>query len=553
MLSLPSTFARSTAHMKSQFLKRLLKRRIRRGSSLNRTLAFESLETRQMLTEYVVQRIDLDLSVPNPGPNDHTLRSAILAANNHTNVGGPDIVTIPSNLAGGTITLNSAITITDPVIIRSPFGQTLIQLSGLPAVGFNFNMSTIGTQDVSAITGFNISGFTSSIVVTELRENDSLVITGNRIQNNSSNGIEIKDASFGPIEISNCEISGNVRGVYVHSISGTSPFNGTLNIINSTTTGGQNLIHSNSSHGIDISGFSSSSATSRRISIANNAVYNNGTGMRISGADAPLTIEGNKIGLNLAGAVQPNQTGVSISVNDVAASSTIAFNEIAGNSGSGLLITSVVMPGLDIANNSIGVDASSTSKPNAGSGVVLTNSSFRKLVGNVIASNGGDGLRLSNVQAGTVGTTTAGEGNFVILNGGDGIELSDGTSNISVEGNTVSSNAGAGIHLAFNAGAANSLSENTFGGNTGQAIDIESATSLLGFNSNDSNDSDGGPNLLQNYADLRKPVPLGGGAWQLPIQLDVPWKPSTGAGGSSPPCRWAGPICSRSSSARTST
>lgn len=497
--------------------------------AFSRITRIERLEDRRLLTEIFVRRTDLDLSAPNPGPNDHTLRSAINLANN---TAGIDIVTIPADLAGDTITITQtqSIKILEPVIIRSPFGQTFIQRFGSAAAAFEFAMNVNGIQGLSSVSGFDVSGFTSGIVVSNLRNGDSLLVTANKLHGNSNNGIEITEYDYATIEISNNEIFGNTRGVYAHSASGTSSFNGTLNII-ADSFGARNKIYNNSFAGIDISGFSSSTNNTRRISIGENYIYNNaatnptGAGVRIVGVGAPFDIYGNTIGLNAAGTVQANQAGIIIGGNSVTATSSVTNNVIAGNLATGLTISSSQLPNLEIANNDVGLDSLGFSKPNGAGGIFIGSSTFEKIIGNVLATNGttsgGDGIVLDNVHGGVIGTTTQGEGNTIILNHGDGIELRNTTSGLFIEGNQISTNDAAGVHLKFDAGTGNEISDNQYSANGGLPIELEDALGHLGANPNDLNDAEPGPNNLQNFAVLRSAANTGGLNWVVTVDLDV--------------------------------
>jgi hypothetical protein len=482
-----------------------------------------------------VSVFDLDLASPQVGTNAYSLRAAVNAANASS---GIDVVNVP---AGHTIkfTAGDPIKIEDPVIIQSQGGRTYIQRSISPILdlstsAFEFDMKASASQGLSKIIGFDISGFTSSgVTVTNLHSGDSLLVDSSYLHDNPNYGIEIKDNDFATIQLSNDRIYNNTTGVYVHSASGSSSFNGNLSIIPesvSPAVTGRNYIYNNSSRGIDVSGFTSSTSNAHRIVIQQNYVFGNGTtnandaGIYIGSVGAPFNIDGNSIGLDSSGTVQPNRQGILVGGNSVTALSTIFSNVITGNTGAGLTLSACQMPSLEIAGN---FDAL-----NGSTGIFIANTTFSAIRGNEIASNGasastgdGDGIILSGVHAGVIGTTdTVGhpsDQNNIHNNYGDGIELRNTSSNLTIEGNQLGSNLAAGAHLRFDAGAGNDLTGNQYLSNGGQPIELEKAAGTLGANLNDPDDSDAGPNNLQNFAVLVSAANTGGLNWVVNVQCDV--------------------------------
>lgn len=89
-----------------------------------RTLRFETLENRYLLATFEVGTLSIDSSSmvsPGPGlPLVHTLRSAIIAANNNPNIDVADVITFKSGLSGTLTVVNGPMNVTDHVQIIGP-------------------------------------------------------------------------------------------------------------------------------------------------------------------------------------------------------------------------------------------------------------------------------------------------------------------------------------------------------------------------------------------------------------------------------------------------
>ncbi len=171
---------------------------------------------------------------------------------------------------------------------------------------------------------------------------------------------------------------------------------------------------------------------------------NSGAGLLLNGA-AEL-VQGNRIGTDWTGTSPvPNSTGVYVVGTTgalVGGTAAGAGNLISGNQGSGVQVTSA--PSTTIQGNRIGT------RPD---GLAALPNAF--------------GVYLQT--AATVGGVAAGAGNILARNANDGVAVAGGVGS-AVRGNSIFGNGGLGIDLSDN-----------------------------GRSPNDLNDSDAGPNLMQNF------------------------------------------------------
>ena len=247
---------------------------------------------------------------------------------------------------------------------------------------------------------------------------------------------------------------------------------------------------------------------------AGNVISGNvGPGVVLDGFSGDL-VEGNLIGTDYTGAealgngkFTGEQDGVVVEENNavIGGSQPGAGNVISGNAGSGIVVRvgGYFPNGIAILGNYIGTNVTGTMPlGNGGDGVSISSSSHDAVggaypgAGNVIAANGGDGIRvldgegsteqdhsstgttiqgnkigtdvlgmrnLGNAGEGisiitsnylasdeTIGGTATGAGNTVAFNGGPGVDVPFGMGNV-VEGNDIFANGGLGIITNINA------------------------------------------------------------------------------------------------------
>jgi hypothetical protein len=236
----------------------------------------------------------------------------------------------------------------------------------------------------------------------------------------------------------------------------------------------------------------------------------NANGVMINGFDADgNTVANNYIGVGADGmSAIPNRIGVNI---QFGAGNLVDGNVISGNSLYGVAVGGGGSPATRVIRNVIGVAFDETTPlPNGEHGVIIDtsiqNDHSTAIEDNVIAGNGGDGIR--------IGTNTL----FVMMrrnevwdNGGNGIYLGPGVGGCLVgtatpaDRNWIRGNAGDGVRLHCWAGTANQISLNRIHGNTGLGIDLcfssecDYDVPCDGVTANDPGDGDSGPNGLQNY------------------------------------------------------
>ncbi|MCD8535958.1 MAG: DUF11 domain-containing protein [Verrucomicrobia bacterium] len=230
-------------------------------------------------------------------------------------------------------------------------------------------------------------------------------------------------------------------------------------------------------------------------------------------------IESNFIGTDAAGlSPRPNQQGVSLggSGHRIGGNTAASGNLISGNLNAGVRIGG---PDMSILNNLIGTTISgSQALGNEGPGVWLS-SQGAIVTGNTISANGitgnigsikpNDGIfiqgNLNTVQGNKIGTDSS--GNSPLANRGSGIEIFGGQQNLIggaslTAANLIAHNGNDGVELNANISTMprnNRITRNIFLMNGNLAIDLFGN----GSTPNDTNDSDDGPNNLQNFPAIR--------------------------------------------------
>ncbi len=360
---------------------------------------------------------------------------------------------------------------------------------------------------------------------------------GNVIAGNSSIGIWLSGTSatgnlvqgnFIGTDITGTLALGNGDGVRIDGGASN-------NTIGGNTAGARNIISSNTSDGIEISGATSTG----------NIVQGNYIGTDVTGT---VDLGNNVAGIRLNGAN-----------NIIGGTAAGEGNVIAGNS-SGITIASVDATGNTIEGNYIGTDATgSTALGNsfgiwvtAGSGNVLGGTASGS--GNVIAGNTNHGVYLLGsgttgnfVQGNYIGTTP---GSLALGNGGAGVYVSSGASNNTIGGtstgarNVISSNTSDGIYVTGAGTDGNVIKGNFIGtnvagtaalGNGDRGIQIEDnaantqiggtaagAGNVISGNSNDGillSNSSTGTVIEGNYigTDLTGTTNIGNGTWGVRI------------------------------------
>lgn len=385
----------------------------------------------------------------------------------------------------------------------------------------NSNNNLIG--GTTAAAGNVISGNTHAGV--EINGNNN-TIQGNRIGTNAAGTAALSNptgvAIFNPTSINNVIggtaagagnlISGNSTGIQASGngttiqgnligtdVTGTSaiPNNfsgvqaGGLNVlVGGVTTGSRNVISGNFGDGVFTRG-------------AGNKIQGNFIGTDITGTLA-LGNRGNGVVAGegaLIGGTQPearniisangNFANVSLGLNSSGSAAIVQGNYIGTDvTGTRALVNSGgnPVPGINISssNNIVGGATAAARNVISGNsiGIQVGGFSFGGIVGNLIQGNfiglnaagtgqvpnTQQGISISDGVTNTIGGTANGAGNKIAFNGGPGITISNNSSGNAIRGNSIFSNNGLGIDLSAN-----------------------------GVTPNDVNDSDSGPNQLQNF------------------------------------------------------
>jgi hypothetical protein len=236
----------------------------------------------------------------------------------------------------------------------------------------------------------------------------------------------------------------------------------------------------NSRFGVIVENRASDNIIGGTASGAGNVISGNGSnGVGIGGGATGTIVQGNFIGTNATGSAVLGNTGAGISIftssnNTIGGTAPEARNIISGNNGFGIQLgapASAATLGNTIKGNYIGTDVSGTiALPNSLDGInVPANANGEQITRNLIALNGGAGIRIPNVTGGSDDP-------------GIGIEITD---------NEIFSNGGLGIDLGD-----------------------------PGITPNDPLDADGGANLQQNFPELISFTPLAPSDGSLPLQPD---------------------------------
>jgi hypothetical protein len=258
-------------------------------------------------------------------------------------------------------------------------------------------------------------------------------------------------------------ISGNTNGIVIEETNTSSNIIAG-NFIGTDATG--TLDRGNTGDGVRIQNAASSNRIGGTNSVERNIISgNNGNGIQISGSTtASNLVQGNYIGLNVAGSGAIANSTHGVVVNGSATGNTIGGttaghrNVIAGNTSYGVYLDA---GGNNLYGNYIGTNAAGTSGIANQTGVYINASTaatvggFAAGQGNLISGNTLYGIfvQTSNhsIFGNTIGLNAA--GTSAIANAWDGISFSNNANNTVIGGtttghrNVISGNTGAGINI----------------------------------------------------------------------------------------------------------
>jgi parallel beta-helix repeat protein len=291
----------------------------------------------------------------------------------------------------------------------------------------------------------------------------------------------------------------------------------------------------NGGNGVSVSG---AGATGTRIgkavdSLPGNIISGNGgDGVFVGGGATGTFIGGNTIGLSTFGNARIANGGNGVTIL-AAYNNTIGgpldSNLISGNTGDGICLCTG-SAGTFVGVNVIGVDTlGSHAMGNGGDGIRIAYSAGNHLAGGVdipgllIGGNTLNGIRLAGASSTgneITGAAIGGGLTIPIPNSLNGILIENGASNNKIGlagvGNVISANLSSGVFIS--AGSGNEIRTNTIRGNGASGIRIVSGIGnrltlnrissngglgidlgAVGVTPNDPDDSDSGPNGLQNF------------------------------------------------------
>jgi titin len=280
-------------------------------------------------------------------------------------------------------------------------------ISGNVNFGVVFDRNATGNQVQGNSIGTDVTGTQAVgnlIAGIQINTSNNNVIggtdagAGNIISGNQGDGIEINfstgtviQGNYIGTDATGAAALGNRRGVAVLATETT---------IGGTSTGAGNVISGNREAGVDLS------------SVNNIDILGNQIGTDASGTQA---LGNGSAGIFLLG-------GTNVRIGGTAPG---AGNVISGNAGDGIFVQGSSTTGIVVQGNQIGTDVSGT--------LALGN------VGNGVNVVGG-------AHANTIGGTPPGAGNVIAFNGGDGVRIDTGTGNAILR-NSIFANAGLGIEL----------------------------------------------------------------------------------------------------------
>ncbi|MBI2927940.1 MAG: right-handed parallel beta-helix repeat-containing protein [Verrucomicrobia bacterium] len=225
---------------------------------------------------------------------------------------------------------------------------------------------------------------------------------------------------------------GNQRvGVHLRAAAGTT----TGNVVGGTTPATRNVISGNDDRGVQID-----QATTSVNRVVGNFIGTNPAGT----AAVPNTISG---------------VDISSSPDNVIGGTTVAErNVISGNANSGVDIRDSAATRNQVLGNFIGTDAT----------------------GQTALPNGRDGVAISNAPGNVVGGTAPGAANLIAFNGSDGVSvIGFSTRNDNaVRANSIFSNGGLGIELAFDGVLENDTDDPDDTANRGQNFPVISVATI---------------------------------------------------------------------------
>lgn len=366
-------------------------------------------------------------------------------------------------------------------------------ISGNGGVGIVVNGPSSNNEILSNLIGTNLSG-TAALANTgdgvTIFGGDANQVNSNILSGNGANGLSVTGSA------TNTHVAGNRVGI---DITGTA-------------------FLSNIFHGVSISGAGVTGTHLGGPGFPMNVISGNFVnGVLVTGNASGNFVQGNWVGLDVTGnaTLGNGATGISVvtaSGNTIGGATAAERNVVSGNGTNGIRLRTGSSNN-SVLGNLIGTNAAGTAVlGNTADGVQISDNATNNLVGvlgggvgSISVGNGLHGVRISDATC--TGNTIDGMGVGVALDGvtpmpnlGNGVLIENGASGNTIGGfgfasvgNRIQFNSGAGVLIT--SGTGNRISSNSISGNGGLGIDL----APTGVTPNDADDSDTGPNQLQNF------------------------------------------------------
>ncbi|QDV47196.1 Cadherin domain protein [Stieleria neptunia] len=407
-----------------------------------------------------------------------SLREAIWATNNTENsdVSTPDVIQFAIGAGAQTIMVGAGglPTITDAVVLDASTqgASQLITLDGTNAV--NATGGIVLRSNDSIVRGFNVINFPNQGIEIDgstgfgdgnlIEDNWVGLTAGGAAAGNGDDGILISENADNNIIRNNVVGSSGGDGIEIRNRSaGNWVWGNTVGLSSDGVT-----VRANTGNGIHLYGSATTNIIGTNSDSSNDAFEGNvisgnlGSGVRVSDVGTVNNIvAGNSIGTDDAGTLDRGNAVAGVSVNNASATE-IRNNVISGNDTYGIQITGLSATDSVITGNYIGLNA-------AGTASIL---------------NTDDAIYLSTTGATTIGGVGTGDGNVInAAFGKTGIDISN-TSNTTIAGNTIGTNAAGDTRLSGGSFGINAFDAagTTIGGTTAAASNIVAGYSVTGIN-----------------------------------------------------------------------
>lgn len=426
------------------------------------------------------------------GDGSCTLRAAIEEADSDVEA---DIIEFSITGTGPhTITPGSALpSLTNPLTVDGTsepdyVDSPVVEISGTSA---GETRAIDIKSDDCVIKGLVINQFDGAGIVIEDGSNNVIELnyvgtdpTGTMDEGNTESGINVGGATSSGNIIRDNVFSGNdINGIVLWQESSNSTVIG--NYVGTSADGTSDL--GNTNDGIVLNESSGNQIGGPATEDKNLISGNGNDGIEITGMIFGATIQGNYIGTDVNGTTAiPNAIGISGgTIEDgltIGGSNTGEGNVISGNSGDGISLFGKAI----IQDNYIGTTIDGTTGlGNGGHGIKINDGDGHVIKGNVTSGNSASGIYLMNttsnstVQGNYIGTNA--EGTVAIPNMEDGIAIEDADNNLiggtaDGEENLISGNANEGIFLVGTACTGNEIKGNLIG------TDFSGTTALPNLN-----------------------------------------------------------------------